>query len=212
VAFPHAGRSLLATGGADGSVRLWDLGARRRLACWEDHMLSVRDLTVLEDGPDPLVVSAGADGTLRRWAPGAGAVGPPVHCDQQGVHAVAAVPVAHGEPPLIASGGEDGTVRLWEARTLRPAGDALRAADGPVTALACFRCPAGRPHLAATGPGGTVHLWDVTARTRLLRVVTGSPLNVLQAGRGTGTDPGRPVLLAAGKAGLSVFAVHLERS
>lgn len=230
VSFQDGGRPLLATAGADGSVRLWDLARQCQLACWDDHMLSVRDLTVLDTGQGPLLVSAGADGTLRRWAPGTGPAGPPVHCDQQGVHAVAAVPVPPGETPLVASGGEDGTVRLWEAETLRPAGETLNAADGPVTALACFRSPAGRPHLAATGPSGTVHLWDVTAGARLLRIVTGSPLGVLDVRRTsngtTGTNgttgmdrtsgangttgPGNPVLLAAGKAGLSLFEVDLE--
>ncbi|WP_037864753.1 WD40 repeat domain-containing protein [Streptomyces sp. NRRL S-340] len=210
VAFPDGGRTLLATGGADGTLSLWDLGRQSRLACWDDHMLSVRGLAVLDTGRGPLVVSAGADGTLRRWDPATGPVGAPVHCGQQGVHAVAVVPAAPGERALVASGGEDGTVRLWDARTLRPDGDALDAADGPVTALTCFPGPAGRPHLAATGPGGTVHVWDVTARCRVTRIVTGSPLGVLQARPADGTDPdGHPVLLVAGKAGLSVFELNL---
>ncbi|MET9142824.1 hypothetical protein [Streptomyces sp. NPDC004042] len=211
-AFPDGtGRTLLATGGADGSVHLWDLGRQTRLACWDDHRLSVRDLAVLTTGHGPRVVSAGADGTLRSWDPATGPAGPPVHCGQQGVHAVAAVPAGPGERPLLASGGEDGTVRLWDAETLCPAGAALDAADGPVTALACFPAPAGRPHLAATGPGGTVHIWDVTTGARVRRVVTGSPLGVLRArpADGDGTPPGHPVLLAAGKAGLSVFELDL---
>ncbi|MEU5086984.1 benzoate transporter [Streptomyces sp. NPDC021356] len=224
VAFPDGGgRTLLATGGADGTLSLWDLERQSRLACWDDHMLSVRDLAVVRTGPRPVVVSAGADGTLRRWDPVTGPAGAPVHCGQQGVHAVAAVPAAPGEHALVASGGEDGTVRLWDAETLRPDGDALDAADGPVTALACFTTPAGRPYVAATGPSGTVHLWDVTARTRLTRIVTGSPLGVLQARQADGAEPqahpqtypqgrphGNPVLLAAGRAGLHLFGIDLE--
>jgi WD40 repeat protein len=245
-AFRHGDRALLATGGADGSVRLWDLEHRREAACWDDHGLGVRDLAVLRTRDGTLVVSAGADGTLRLGDPADPAAPRPViHCGQQGVHAVAAVPAGgngsgegagygedgegagygeDGEAPLLASAGEDGTVRLWDPVTRRPAGAALDAGDGPVTVLAAFRTPAGRPCLAAGGPAGTVHLWDVAARTRLLSLVTGSPLTALAvrhpgrepAGRrpdhpgGTPTDP-YPVLLAAGRAGICLFGVHLER-
>ncbi|WP_197371145.1 WD40 repeat domain-containing protein, partial [Streptomyces clavuligerus] len=185
------GRELLATGGADGSVCLWDLVERRLLSASDRHMLSVRGLTVLDTGAregdggggGPFVVSAGADGTLRLWDTAGDSADllarPPVHCGQRGVHAVAAVATGDGGAPLVASGGEDGTVRLWDSATLSPVGAPLDAADGPVTALASFRTPSGHPCLAAAGPGGTVHLWDVPGRTRLLRLVTGAPLNTL---------------------------------
>ncbi|GLF96565.1 WD40 repeat domain-containing protein [Streptomyces yaizuensis] len=216
VAFPADDRSLLATAGADGWVCLWDLAGRELLRRWTGHRLSVRDVTVLTGAGGTLVVSAGADGALRFWDPAAGAsaAGPVVHCGQRGVHALAVVEPGDGEGALLASGGEDGTVRLWDAVTLAPSGDALDAADGPVTALVAFRTPAGRTVLAAAGPGGTVQLWDVAARRPLLRLVTGNPLSVLAVrwddGAPSGHD-GTPVLLAAGQAGVCVLGVHLER-
>ncbi|MET8027919.1 WD40 repeat domain-containing protein [Streptomyces avermitilis] len=211
-AFPHAGATLLATGGADGSVRLWHLGDRLELAHWNDHALSVRDLTLLGTGEDVLIVSAGSDGTVRLWDPGTRqASGGPVHCGQQVVHAVTTVARRPDEAGLIASGGEDGTVRLWDPATRGPVGDPLDARDGAVTALASFHTPAGRPCLAAAGPSGTIHLWDVAARTHLLRIVTGNPLSTLAARQAGEPFTEHPVLLAAGTAGVCMFDVRLER-
>ncbi|MFD8214941.1 WD40 repeat domain-containing protein [Streptomyces sp. NPDC059697] len=214
-AFPHDGRTLLVTGGADGTVRLWDLDRTCVLACREDHLLSVRDVTVLDTAQGPLIVSAGTDGTVRLWDPATlRPAGAPLHCEQRVVNAVAAVPVDDPDRGvLVASGGEDGTIRLWDPGTGRPVGRRLDIGDGPVAALAFFRTATGRPCLAATGPGGTIHLWDIDTGSHLLRIVTGSPLgtlDALDARQPGGPHPEHPVLLAAGVAGVCVFDVRVE--
>ncbi|MFJ8021941.1 WD40 repeat domain-containing protein [Streptomyces sp. NPDC096311] len=214
-AFPHDGRTLLVTGGADGTVRLWDLDRMCALACREDHLLSVRDVTVLDTAQSPRIVSAGTDGTVRFWDPVTlRPVGAPLHCEQRVVNAVAAVPVDEPDgAELVASGGEDGTIRLWDPGTGRPVGRRLDIGDGPVAALAFFRTATGRPCLAATGPGGTIHLWDTGTGSHLLRIVTGSPLgtlDALEARQPGGPHPEHPVLLAAGVAGVCVFDVRME--
>jgi WD40 repeat protein len=214
-AFPCDGRTLLVTGGEDGTVRLWDLDRTRALACREDHLLSVRDVAVLDTVRGPRIVSAGTDGTVRLWDPATlRPVGPPLHCGQRVVNAVAAVPVDEPDRAvLVASGGEDGTIRLWDPDTGQPVGRRLDIGDGPVAALTFFRTAAGRPCLAATGPGGTIHLWDTDTGSHLLRIVTGSPLGTLDAlgaRQPGGPHPRHPVLLAAGVAGVCVFDVRME--
>jgi WD40 repeat protein len=211
-AFPHEGRTLLVTGGADGTVRLWDLDRACVLACREDHLLSVRDVAVLDTAQGPRIVSAGTDGTVRLWDPATlRPAGAPLHCEQRVVNAVAAVSVDDPDRAvLVASGGEDGTIRLWDPGTGRPVGLRLDIGDGPVAALASFRTATGRPCLAATGPGGTIHLWDIGTGSHLLRIVTGSPLGILDARQPGGPRPEHPVLLAAGVAGVCVFDVRVE--
>jgi WD40 repeat protein len=167
---------------------------------------------VLDTAQGPRIVSAGTDGTVRLWDPATlRPAGAPLHCEQRVVNAVVAVPVDDPDRAvLVASGGEDGTIRLWDPGTGRPVGLRLDIGDGPVAALASFRTATGRPCLAATGPGGTIHLWDIGTGSHLLRIVTGSPLGILDARQPGGPRPDHPVLLAAGVAGVCVFDVRVE--
>jgi WD40 repeat protein len=56
---------LLASGGADRTLRLWNLGMRQGLARWEAHEEAVTALAFSPDGN--ILVSGGADGNLKVW-------------------------------------------------------------------------------------------------------------------------------------------------
>jgi WD40 repeat protein len=57
--------TILATGGADGSICLWDPVTQRELARWEAHAAKVTALAFHPDGKT--LISGAADGTLRLW-------------------------------------------------------------------------------------------------------------------------------------------------
>jgi WD40 repeat protein len=65
VAFSADG-AFLASGGADGAVRLWRTSDGGALASFEGHEGPVQAIAVSPDRR--FVYSGGADGTLRRWA------------------------------------------------------------------------------------------------------------------------------------------------
>src|SRR5207253_8228659 len=56
---------LVASGGADGMVRLWEAGSGRLLSVLQGHTSLVMSVALSEDGR--LVASGGWDGTVRLW-------------------------------------------------------------------------------------------------------------------------------------------------
>ena len=171
VAVSPDGRSI-ASGGADGAVRLWDLAgwkageAQPPVRALTGHAATVYSVAFSPDGK--LVASASQDGTLRLWDTATGATVRTIQGPAARDKASAVAFSADGK--ILAAGAEDGSVRLWDVATGEKQSP-LRWHNRHVTSVAFS--PDNRFLASASSHDRKVH---VTDRRTFRRVQTlGSP-------------------------------------
>jgi hypothetical protein len=96
----------LASGSADGTIRLWDLSSGAETSQLEGDSGGVTALWLLPDGR---LASGSADGTIRLWDSSAGVETGRLVGHSAGVTALGLLPDGR-----LASGSADGTIRLWD--------------------------------------------------------------------------------------------------
>ena len=151
-----SGRSLVASAGADGTVRIWDPATGQQRAALQGHQGWVEAVCAVSVGGQSLLASAGTDGTIRIWDPATGQQHAILPGHQGGVNGVCVV--SRGGLPMLASAGTDGTVGIWDPATGQQLA-ILPGHQGGVRAV-CAVSVGGQPMLASAGTDGTVGIWD----------------------------------------------------
>jgi len=173
VAFSPDGKTV-ASGSADQTVKLWDVGTGQQRASLLGHTGSVTSVAFSPDGKT--LATGSYDRTVRLWSVATAKTQATLHGHANWVMSVAFSP--DGE--TLATGSEDATVKLWDLRTKQERAT-LKGHTGPVRSAAFS--PDGK--MLASGGGdwnkpGEVKLWDVaTGQERMtLKGHAGSLLSV----------------------------------
>ncbi len=167
-------RPLVATGGEDRTVRLWDGRTGRQLARLEGHTGQVLDVAF--DPTGALLASASADEGARVWD-----VRKRQPYEQLTGHTNQVLSVSFGGPDTLLTTSADGTARVW-----RPDGDLLATLTGHHDVVTGGALAGG---LALTWSNdGTARLWRYEPDPRIPTVGRYAPgaTAVALSARGTG--------------------------
>jgi WD40 repeat protein len=156
VAFAPAGK-VLATGGMDATIRLWDAATGKQKHVLKEHRSWVNGLAFSEDGK--LLASASSDATVKLWNVSTRKVRASLPGKDGEVRCVAVSP----DGKLVAGGLRYGRVRVWDTKTGKEVA-AFPAHAGETWSVAF--APNGKTLVSGGGDWkqpGEVRLWD--ART-----------------------------------------------
>src|SRR5207249_5432079 len=154
---------LLATAGADNTIKLWDMATQKELAGVSSHkesapqgsLQSARGLAFSPDGS--LLASASFAEMVGILRVATGQAEAPLTGIKQGCAGVAFAP----DGRTLAVACEDGNVRLWNLATRR---EVLVLRHGKVSLLFVEFSPDGRT-LVSVCEKGTMHFWDAPSPT-----------------------------------------------
>jgi WD40 repeat protein len=155
VAFSDSG-DVLASGGWEGGVRLWQTAGGQRLARWQAHGDSVNGIGFASD--DQLIVTAGYDGVLAAWDRG----GNPVRRQQTPspiTHMVLATAAGR-----VLTGHADGAVRVWRLADFH----LLQVRELHRGAVRAVAIDPVELRYASSGADGTIQVFDESGPARQL--------------------------------------------
>ena len=153
------GRTIIASGSDDRTVRVWDAATGQPIGDpLTGHTDWVNAVAIGQLDGRTIIASASNDQTVRVWDAATGSPSAdPLTGHTDWVNAVA-IGQLDGRT-IIVSGSDDRTVRMWDAATGQPIGDPLTGHDGWVNAVAIGQLD-GRTIIVSGGDDRTVRMWD----------------------------------------------------
>lgn len=153
--------ALLASGGHDGSVRLWDLAEGGPSKILEDHPGGIRSLAI---SPTQRILAVGCKGMVRLWDLDSGQMLKTIAAHSASVWGVAFSP----DGRLLVSAGQDRTIRFWSTRDY----EAIFTLQGYCASITTLAFHPDRKILASGAEDRAIRLWDTESGT-CLKVLAG---------------------------------------
>ena len=157
-------KRIVAAGGIDGTIKLWDVIDGRELRRLTGHSDAVRTIAFSPDGKT--LASGSADKTIRFWdaVSGGELFSAGGYATAEGEVALTPVSAVAFSPDgrILASAGGDGTVKLWDM----PGRALVRVLIGHSGEVNAIAFSADGRSLASGSSDATVKLWDVSPVTQ----------------------------------------------
>jgi WD40 repeat protein len=160
---------LLATGSADGTVRLWQVGEEKPMRTLEGHKGAVNCLAISPDGRT--LASGGKDGAAWLWKLPAAQTAIKLKGHSQRILCLAISP----DGRVLATGGADAVIQLWSL----PQGKSLATLEDHSGSILDLAITPDSGVLASASSDCTVRLWSLPG---------GKALKTLQGHRGDEHD------------------------
>ena len=141
---------MLATGGADKTVKLWNLDSMDQVRRYRGHRDFVTALAFSPNGR--MLASAGLDGGIRLWSTGSRGMYRSLNGHKGKIASLAFAPSGD----RLVSAGEDGLVRIWDVRR----GRTYRTLTGNGGSVAAAQFSPDGQRIASAGVDGVVRLWN----------------------------------------------------
>lgn len=141
---------MLATGGADKTVKLWNLDSMDQVRRYRGHRDFVTALAFSPNGR--MLASAGLDGGIRLWSTASRGMYRSLNGHKGKVSSLAFAPSGD----RLVSAGEDGLVRIWDVRR----GRTYRTLTGNGGSVASAQFSPDGQRIASAGIDGVVRLWN----------------------------------------------------
>ncbi|PWY91831.1 WD40 repeat-like protein [Aspergillus sclerotioniger CBS 115572] len=153
--------SMIASGGADGAVKVWDTGTGRLIHTFEGHLAGISTISWSPDGAT--IASGSDDKTIRLWNVLTGKAHPiPFVGHHNYVYQIAFSPKGN----MLVSGSYDEAVFLWDVRSARVM-RSLPAHSDPVGGIDVVW---DGTLIASCATDGLIRIWD-TATGQCLRTI-----------------------------------------
>ncbi|MDQ1639671.1 MAG: hypothetical protein QOF62_3010 [Pyrinomonadaceae bacterium] len=165
---------LIAAGGRDNEIKLWDAGSGRELFTLKGHRKSIRDLAFSPD--NKLLASAGQDAAIELWSVATGQELKTLAAHSGGVGAIA----FSADGKKLASGSQDRMILIWNIDS----GDSEVAYLGHQASVNAVAFSPDGKKLASASEDGEIRIWEVPSPGPQ-PVVINRPLQTLTGHKGS---------------------------